>query len=124
MLGAKEYAELFPTSVQYGRLYLLSGKHARGTTFHIFVLPENLHIQSSLWHLKDAVEVYGILGGQPGWTEYYGWLHRGKWEEDFDALVKERRQSIANALAVRQMELTSAEEANISRKTRLLESYK
>lgn len=28
---------------------------------------------------KDLFKVYGIIGGNPGWTETYGWLHKGTW---------------------------------------------
>ena len=95
MYGAREYAELIPTG-QYGRLYCTSGVHARGKTFRIQVLPKDEEAISNgsgnMCVNKDAVVVYGVIGGQPGWTEYYGWLHHGKWEKDFESLllVKER----------------------------------
>ena len=57
--------------------FLSSGHHARGKYFHIYVMPEGGE-PSHYGHAPDgSVEVYGILGGQPGWTEYYGWLHAG-----------------------------------------------
>ena len=94
MKWAREYATIF-RSGQYGKLYLSSGEHARGKTFHIWALPSDTNITRTPWYNKDAVEVYGILGGQPGWTEYYGWLHRGKWEQDFAELLEKRRVEIA-----------------------------
>lgn len=90
MNGARQFAEYFETG-QYGRFYIVSGCHARGKTFHIFILPEGVEARgngpNNACLNTDAVEVYGIIGGQPGWTESYGWLHRGKWEDDFAALV-------------------------------------
>ena len=90
MTGANEYAPLFRTG-QYGRLYIVSGAHARGATFHIFVLPDGEtgidNGPNNAPQNADAVEVYGITGGNPGWTETYGWLHRGPWEADFAELV-------------------------------------
>jgi hypothetical protein len=41
---------------------------------------------------KEAVEVYGVIGGQPGWTEYYGWLHNGPWIRDFVNILDKRRK--------------------------------
>jgi hypothetical protein len=95
MVGARQYAELFETG-QYGKLYIVSGSHARGKTFHIFVLPEGEQAipngSNNPPLNKDAVEVYGVTEGQPGWTEKYGWLHHGKWEDDFAELVKQAIQ--------------------------------
>ncbi len=97
MLGARRNAELFKTG-QYERLYIVSGSHARGKTFHIFVLPEGEKAISNGPNNaplnKDAVEVYGVIGGNPGWTEGYGWLHDGKWQSDFLKMVKRREDEI------------------------------
>lgn len=93
MNGASEYAKLFHTG-QYGRLYLVSGSHARGRTFRIFVLPAGETAKPNGPNAplnKDAVEVYGIISGHPGWTEEYGWLHEGKWQDDFYQLVENEK---------------------------------
>lgn len=126
MQGAREYASLFQTS-QHGRLYLVSGEHARGKTFRIYVLPEGERAIQNGQHnpplSKDAVEVYGILGGQPGWTEYYGWIRSGRWQQDFETLVANRKAEI-----VRNAEQFHAAEdarrlANESREAELLATY-
>lgn len=125
MQGANEYATIFSTG-QYGRLYLSSHYHARGKTFHIYVLPEG---EAALPNgpnrplNNDAVEVYGITGGRPGWTEAYGWLYRGKWEQDFAALVETRRAEIAAGVARREQEKADAEAAERQRKADLLAAY-
>ena len=31
--------------------------------------------------------MFGILGGHPGWTEWYGWLKEGPWGNDFRQIV-------------------------------------
>jgi len=31
----------------------------------------------------------------PGWTEHYGWLHKGKWQEDFFKLVEKHGLELA-----------------------------
>lgn len=120
MKGARKYANLFKTG-QYGKLYIVSGSHARGKTFRVFVLaegekaitngPNNAPLNS------NAVEVYGVVSGDPGWTESYGWLHHGKWEEDFARLDEERsleawRKSEEHSLAkIRQEEDRRSREA-------------
>lgn len=98
MKGADEYCKLFKEAEQIGRLYLLPGSHARGKTFRIYVLPEeekaipNGHINPP--SNKNAVEVYGIISGNPGWTESYGWKHEGKWIQDFNEIVEQRREKL------------------------------
>jgi len=57
MQGAREYASLFETG-QYGRLYIVSGEHARGKTFHIYVLPAGRTVMN-IYMESDAIEVYG-----------------------------------------------------------------
>ena len=47
---------------------------------------------SNLCINENAVEVFGITtGGNPGWTETYGWLYKGKWQEDFQKLVEKKK---------------------------------
>lgn len=97
MKGAREFSELFKTG-QYGKLYIVSGSHARGRTFHIQVLPEGekavANGTQNLCTNSNAVEVYGVVSGNPGWTETYDWLHKGKWCEDFEKLVSEKKKEI------------------------------
>ena len=107
MKGAREYAELFKTG-QYGKLYLASGSHARGLTFRIQILPEGEKaISNGVGNTcvnNNAVEVYGVISGQRGWTECYGWLHEGQWQKDFETLVqyaKKSRQDLENEIIQR-----------------------
>jgi len=98
MKGAREFAELFETG-QYGKLFIETGSHARGKIFRIYVLPEGAKVKYTmeLYEIKGVVEVYGIVGGQPGWTEQYDWIHTGKWCADFGKLVGERKKEIQNS---------------------------
>ena len=123
MQGAREYATMF-SSGQHGRLYLVRGEHARGKTFHIWVLPSADPVAGMPWPVKDAVEVYGITGGQPGWAETYGWLHRGKWELDFAELVRARLAEIANIRAEQEKKMKANLAADAKRKADLLASYR
>ena len=122
MQGAREYARMF-SSGQHGRLYLTSSEHARGKEFHVWVLPSEEKVAVLPWNVQGAVEVYGITGGQPGWTETYGWLHRGKWEQDFAALVEARLAEIAAVTERREREKADAEVAERQRKVSLLAAY-
>lgn len=126
MLGAKQYAELFRTG-QVGRLYLVSGSHARGKTFHIYVLPEGVEAQSNGTNNAplncNAVEVYGITSGQPGWTESYGWLHAGKWQHDFFEMVANRQAEIANKKALENSHEKAAEDERKAKVAALLATY-
>lgn len=97
MKGATKYARLFTTG-QYGRLYITSSSHARGETFRIQVLPEGEEAKPNGSNNSclnfDAIEVYGVVCGNPGWTEEYGWKHEGKWQEDFENLVRSKEMEI------------------------------
>jgi NTP pyrophosphatase (non-canonical NTP hydrolase) len=97
MQGADEYAKLFETG-QYNRLYIVSGKHARGATFRIFVIPSDAEAvyngPNNPPRNEDAIEVYGVVSGQPGWDETYGWIHKGPWQADFDDMVVERQAEL------------------------------
>ena len=122
MNGAREYATMF-SSGQYGRLYLISGEHARGKTFHIWVSPSTDKHLGEPWSDPLAVEVYGITGGNPGWSETYGWLYYGRWTQDFADLVKARQAEIAGDVARREQEKADAESADRQRKEELLAMY-
>lgn len=123
MKGAGKYATKFETG-QYGKLYIVSGSHARGRTFHIYILPKG---EAAIPNgpnnpplNKDAVEVYGIIGGQPGWTEIYGWLHEGKWQEDFAGLLKQKDEEIEVAILESRIEAEKRQEQEKSRIAGLL----
>ncbi len=119
MRGARAYATLFETG-QYGRLYLVSGEHARGKTFRIFILPQGEDAQpngpNNAPLNTDAVEVYGVTDGVPGWTETYGWLHEGPWQADFERMVAKRHAEIA---AAEEAKRASVEAVNAARERRI-----
>ena len=126
MKGADEYAGLFNTG-QYGCLYIVSSCHARGRTFRIQILPKGemaiKNGNSNLCLNADAVEVYGIISGQPGWTEEYGWIHKGPWVEDFERLATSFRME-REAEAERSMAREeTAERERKKREKRLLDAY-
>ena len=125
MNGAREYAKLF-TVGQYGKLYITAGSHARGKTFHIYILPEGVTAKPNGPNAPlnvDAVEVYGIVSGQPGWTETYGWLHEGKWQDDFAQLVKEKEAEIAARNLKIELERAKMEVAEKNKIQKLLDAY-
>lgn len=126
MRGAREYSDLFKTG-QYGKLYITVGSHARGSTFHIQVLPAGEKAipngKGNLCTNKNAVEVYGVEGGNPGWTESYGWLHRGKWIEDFEKLVEQKKAEREEKHGTEKKKVKTKEEREAARVERLLANY-
>ncbi len=126
MEGATEYANMFKTG-QYGKFYLVSASHGRGATFHIQILPEGekaiTNGNANLCRNKNAVEVYGIISGHPGWTEVYGWLHKGKWQEDFKELVIARKKEIAAKREEGADALKNKKEEEAAHISSLLKSY-
>lgn len=127
MKGASEFAKLFTTG-QHDRLYLVSSSHARGKTFHIYVLPEGVAAKSNgsgnAPLNADAVEVYGVVDGNPGWTESYGWKHKGPWQQDFEAMVKRRNDELEHAELQRTRHADQKQQAEIERVAALLATYK
>jgi len=124
MKGAAEYAELFSRQEQHGRLLLVPGEHARGKTFQIYVLADDKKETRMFCKPPGAVEVYGVVSGHPGWTESYGWKHRGPWEDDFLALVEQRRAEKKAAEIEAERKRTAAEDAKLARTESLLSTYK
>lgn len=57
-------------------LYALND-HARGNCFHIYLIEDNALDDKGL--VSQAFEVYGVVKGNRGWTEEYGWLRKGSW---------------------------------------------
>lgn len=126
MKGARHYAQLFETG-QYGRLYITSGSHARGLTFRIQVLPQGEQAKgngrNNLCLNPDAVEVYGIISGNPGWTEEYGWKYRGPWIEDFQDLVVKQKRKLRTVDIASEEKKQSCLEEEARRVAALLASY-
>lgn len=108
---------------QYGKLYFQSSSHARGNTFRIWILPTTETIHDFPWKVEGAVEVYGITGGQPGWTETYGWLHEGKWQQDFYEIVEARELQIKQEMDEKRVAQEEKDRQQEARVKKLLESY-
>lgn len=126
MKGAKEYASLFKTG-QYNKLYIVSGSHARGSTFRIYVIPADEQAISNgpdnPPQNKNAIEVYGIISGNRGWTEEYGWKYEGKWQDDFVSLVKQKYSEIEAAKKLNEHLKLVSDKIENDRITKLLEAY-
>ena len=123
MHGAREYSYLF-TSGQYGRFYIDSSSHARGRTFQIFLLPEGMTLSKGQTVNKfspDVVEIFGMLGGDLGWT--YGWIHHGKWVDDFQKFVDEKLEKKKIQTELDEKVKKQKEEDSKNKIKSLLESY-
>lgn len=126
MNGAREYAGLFETG-QYNRFYIVSSSHARGKTFHIQLLPAKEKAkpngESNLCLNENAVEVYGVISGHPGWTESYGWKHKGEWVADFEKLVGILRLGKQAERETAQGKKDKSEKDRMKREKELLKNY-
>jgi len=124
MKGADEYYDLFNgKSQQIGRLFLQFSTHARGKCFHIYLLPEGVEQKSRYANGNDKVEIYGITSGNPGWTEVYGWLHTGKWQEDFLAIVEDKKMKKQAAEIREKIKIEAEDSEEKKRISSLLSTY-
>ena len=115
MKGAREYVQYLESGV-FGRLQIVVGGHARGRTLHIYVLPEPGSLEAS-------VEVYGVVKGQPGWDEEYGWLVDGPWVADFGKLVAVGKAREAEIEAAKQAAASAAFNAAFEARQKVLSGY-
>lgn len=111
MEGAREYASLFENG-RYGKLRVLTGSHARGSYFHLYVGEEG-----------KEVEVYGVKGGHPGWTEWYGWLHEGPWVEDFMKMVAEKREEVLRRAKKQEADVLTKQQNEKKKTQEILAAY-
>jgi hypothetical protein len=127
MKGADEFCKVFKKSEQIGRLYLLPGNHARGPTFKIFVLPDGKEVTKNGQYNpplnSNCVEVYGIISGQPGWTEVYGWKHTGKWVDDFNKIYANRLDLMTKQAEQKIIDADLAKDKKIEKVNSLLSNY-
>lgn len=92
MKGADEYCNVFSKPEQFGKLFLYPSSHARGSTFDIWVLPSDEKCTVKPWAAKNSIKVYGPVSGNLGWTEVYGWIHKGRWCKDFEIIFASRKE--------------------------------
>lgn len=93
MKGAGIFSDIFKTGIhRHKKLYIEFGRHARGYTLEIWILDKSNAEFTSIHCYEGAVKVYGVVSGNPGWTESYGWLHDGPWVADFQRLVARLRR--------------------------------
>jgi hypothetical protein len=71
----------------------------------------------------NVVEIFGVLGGHPGWSEHYGWIHHGKWVDDFQKLVDEKLENNRIQSELDEEIKKQKEEASKNKIKSLLESY-
>ena len=125
MKGATEYYDLFKgESQQIGRLFLQFHTHARGKCFEMYVVPEGAEVKGRhIGGTDDAIEVYGMVSGQRGWTEAYGWIHSGRWQDDFSDIVLSKKEERESEKFSHNEYLRATESERKARDNRLLSSY-
>lgn len=93
MKGAREYRDALRYMVkneisgfQYGcnndvitngHFVFVLGEHARGYTMHVYLVKDTSG-KYSVYNRTNSLEVYGIVSGQPGWTEVYSFTTDNK----------------------------------------------
>lgn len=101
-------------SQQYGPLYIVSGRHARGRTLYAYLLEPGQELPHSTRQgpnnkhpgIAEQQKVFGVVRGQPGWTEEYGWIQEHPAVQDGSAqvlliqLIEAHKQAIALGIAV------------------------
>lgn len=127
MRGARDFAHVFTKPEQIGKLFVLPGKHARGVTFKIYVIPEGefagVSNLSAIPSNPKAVEVFGVVGGELGWTESYGWKYKGPWEHDFMVVFNERYNAAKARKLTKEKQGTSNAEKKHSSDLAFLAKY-
>lgn len=125
MKGADKYYDLFGgRSQQIGRLFLQIHAHARGKCFEMYLLPEGTTVAGSrIGSTKDAVQIYGRTGGQRGWTESYGWLHKGDFQDEFNMIVDRKEVELSERIEKRKLEMEGINKAKDEKTASLLASY-
>ena len=93
MKGSKP-GKFFKNEEKIGKLFIKKTRHTVGNTLQIFVLP----FEDADYTHPDAVEVYGIIAGNKGWDEVYGWIHQGPWVSVFEDIVEQRKQKFLEDL--------------------------
>lgn len=110
---------------KYKNIVFRLSTHARGKCFNIWLF-KNEDIED--FYSDDHLEVYGIICGQPGWTEEYGWLVKGSWIKYIKNYFEELRKQIAEkeyayeiAATERAIEIEKQREKNIAEYNLLFE---
>lgn len=63
-------------------------EHARGKTLDIYLIENEDELKEKGLYDCDKVKVYGMVSGQCGWTEKYGWVIEGKWCEYINGILE------------------------------------
>ncbi len=115
-----DLAHLFPTG-QYGRFYVVSNLDDRDTPFRVQVLPAGEAAlpngKPNLCLNSDAVLVYGLLPTEDR-HKNSGWLHQGKWIEDFMEMAFAKKAEID---ARKEAETAAKNERELAAKNRIQE---
>ena len=93
MKGSKP-GKFFKHEEKIGKLFIKKTRHTVGNTLQIFVLPS----EDADYTHPDAVEGYGIISGNKGWDEVYGWIHQGPWVTVFEKIFESRKQKFLEDL--------------------------
>ena len=63
-------------------------QHARGRTLDIYIIKDEDDLRKNGLYDCDRLKVYGMISGQCGWNEKYGWIIEGDWCEYINGILK------------------------------------
>ena len=90
---------------RWGRVIFVTSTHARGKCINIYLVDDD----------ETLFEVYGVVGGNPGWTEYYGWIRKGTWVVPILQYLRKLDREYAE-LILREEEQARALQSEVNRK--------
>ena len=63
-------------------------QHARGRTLDIYIIKDEDDLRKIGLYGCDRLKVYGMISGQCGWDEKYGWIIEGNWCEYINDILE------------------------------------
>ena len=118
-MQGSEPGKFFKSDEKIGKLFIKKRRHTIGNTLQIFVLPSE---DADADH-PDAVEVYGVISGLPGWAEVYGWIHHGPWVSVFEDIVEQRKQKLLEKIELEKQKKETESLESKARKQETLDLF-
>lgn len=106
-----------------GNMVFQFSEHARGKEFHIYIVKSLDDVKMNGLYNAEKLEVYGVAGGQLGWTEWYDWLIAGPWQKEFNALIVKLQDEALKAHAEESERVYKSEIEERERKKKEIEYY-
>lgn len=88
-MGLEKFHDKLAGYIYYGNHTVFDfGEHARGRTLDIYIIKDEDDLRKNGLYDCDRLKVYGMISGQCGWDEKYGWIIEGNWCEYINGILK------------------------------------